>query len=66
MGYYLFEERFSKNLFIVCADSLGNAAWVADGIVQNIGEKYNEGFYLLNYIKEITEDEAEMSGLNIY
>ena len=66
MKHYLFEERLTREEFIVSADCLGEAGLIAEGIAQDIGEEYNEGGYLLRFIDELSDDEAEMSGLDEY
>lgn len=66
MRHYLFEEKLTGEEFIVGADCMGEAKLIAEGIAQDIGEEYNEGGYLLGFIDELTDDEAEMSGLDEY
>lgn len=66
MRHYLFEEKLTGEEFIVGADCMGEAGLIAEGIAQDIGEEYNEGGYLLQFIDELTDEEAEMSGLDEY
>lgn len=66
MRHYLFEEKLSGEEFIVGADCMGEAEFIAKGIAEDIGEEYNEGAYLLSFVDELTDDEAEMSGLDEY
>lgn len=66
MRHYLFEEKLSGEEFIVGADCMGEAGLIAEGIAQDIGEEYNKGGYLLQFIDELTDEEAEMSGLDEY
>lgn len=66
MKHYLFEEKLSGEEFIVGADCVDEAKFIAEGIAQDIGEEYNEGGYLLRFYGELTDEEAEMSGLDEY
>lgn len=66
MRHYLFEEKLSGEKFIVGADCMGEAGLIAEGIAQDIGREYNEGGYLLQFIDELTDEEAEASGLDEY
>lgn len=66
MKHYLFREMISGEEFIISADFMGEAAVVAEGIAQDIGEEYNNGEWYLRFLDELTEEEAEMSGLDEY
>lgn len=66
MKHYLFKEMISGEEFIIGADNMGEAGFIAEGIAQDIGEEYNEGEYWLRFIDELTDEEAEMSGLDEY
>lgn len=66
MRHYLFEETISGEEFIVGADFVGVAELTAEGIAQDIGEEYNDGAWHLRYLDELTEEEAENSGLDEY
>lgn len=66
MKHYLFKETLSGEEFIIGADFFGEAELIAEGIAQDIGEEYNDGAWHLRYLDELTEEEAEMSGLDEY
>lgn len=66
MRHYLFEEMISGEEFIVGADCMGEAALIAEGIAQDIGEQENDGEWYLQFYDELTDEEAEMSGLDEY
>lgn len=66
MRHYLFKEMISGEEFIIGADFVGVAELNAEGIAQNIGEKYNGGAWCLRFFDELSEEEAEMSGLDEY
>lgn len=66
MKHYLFEEMISGEEFIVGADGIGEAGLIAEGIAQDIGDEYNDGKWYLRYLDELTEEEAEASGLDEY
>lgn len=66
MKHYLFKEMISGEEFIIGANCIGEAGMVAEGIAQDIGEEYNNGAYYLRFLDELTEEEAEMSGLDEY
>lgn len=66
MKHYLFEEMLSGEEIIVGADDMGEAAVVAEDAAQDIGEKYNNGEWYLYFLGELTDEEAEMSGLDEY
>lgn len=67
MTHYLFEEMISGEAFIVGADCMGEAALIAEGIAEDIGKEENDdGEWYLRFLDELTEEEAEMSGLDEY
>lgn len=66
MKHYLFEERISGEEFIVGANCATEAGLIAKGIAQDIGEEYNDGEWYLWFLDELTDEEAEMSGLDEY
>lgn len=66
MKLYLFKELISGEEFIIGADNVGEAGMVAEGIAQDIGEEYNNDKWYLRFLDELTEEEAEMSGLDEY
>lgn len=66
MKHYLFEEIISGEEFIVGADCMGEASLIAEGIAQDIGEQENDGEWYLRFLDELTEEEAEASGLDEY
>lgn len=67
MKHYLFKEKLSGEEFIIGAgDYAGEAAMVAEGIAQDIGEEYNNGEWYLYFLGELTDEEAEASGLDEY
>ena len=66
MRHYLFKEMISGEEFIIGADYAGEAELIAEGIAQDIGEEYNGGEWYLRFLDELTDEEAEMSGLDEY
>lgn len=66
MKHYLFEEKLSGEAFIIGAEYAGEAAMIAEGIAQDIGEEYNNGEWYVRLIGELTDEEAEASGLDEY
>lgn len=66
MKHYLFEEKLSGEEFIVGADCIGDAGMIAEDIAEDIGMEYNDGEWCLTFLGELTEEEAEMSGLDEY
>lgn len=66
MRHYLFKEAISGEEFIIGADCAGEAELIAEGIAQDIGEEYNDGEWYLWFLDELTDEEAEMSGLDEY
>lgn len=66
MKHYLFEETISGEEFIVGADYMGEAHYIAEGIAEDIGNEYNDGAWRLRFLDELTEEEAEASGLDEY
>lgn len=66
MNHYLFEETISGEEFIVGADNIGEAGYIAEGIAEDIGNVYNDGEWNLHYLDELTDKEAEISGLDEY
>lgn len=66
MNHYLFEEFFSGERFIVGADSIIEAYDEADEIVEDF-KKFNElEEAKCIYIGQLTDEEAESSGLDEY
>lgn len=65
MRHYYFVEESTGEEFIVGADSLVNATVAAMDIAHDIAEYYNEE-PRLSYEYEMTDEEAEMSGLDEY
>lgn len=65
MKHFLFFEAISGEYFIVGEYDFTNAAIVAEGVAQAIAECYNDE-YELRFLYEMTDDEAEMSGLDEY
>lgn len=66
MKHYLFREMISGEEFIVGADCMREAELIAEGIAQDIGKEYNNGVYFLQLYDELSEEEAEASGLDEY
>jgi len=66
MKHYLFEETISGEEFIIGADYAGEAELIAEGIAKDIGENYNDGLWRLRFMGRLTDEEAEMSGLDEY
>ena len=65
MKHYLFVEEISGEQFIVGAATFGEAQYIAQGICQDIGEEYHDEYHMV-FLDELTEEEAEMSGLDEY
>lgn len=66
MKHYLFCECLSGEEFIIGEDNFSDAADVAVDVAHEIGEQWNEGEWKLKYYGELTEEEAEASGLDEY
>jgi hypothetical protein len=69
MYHYYFIERNSGEEFIVGADTLEEAWKIADEVAAAIRENYDEGAGFATwmcYEYEMTEEEAEASGLDEY
>lgn len=65
MRHFLYCEMNSGEEFIVGANTLGEAEFAAEGIAADIGRYYGEEADL-HYTCELTEEEAEASGLDEY
>ena len=65
MRHFLYCEMNSGEEFIVGADTRGEADFVAEDIAHDIGRYYGEETDL-HYTCELTDEEAEMSGLDEY
>lgn len=65
MRHFLYCEMNSGEEFIVGANTRGGAEIMAEEVAANIGRYYGEETDL-HYTCELTEDEAEMSGLDEY
>ena len=66
MRHFLFVEEISGEQFIVGEDSFSNAAMAAEGVATAIGQDYNGGEWELRFLYEMTDEEAEASGLDEY
>lgn len=66
MKHYLFSEEISGEQFIVGEDNFEDAAMAAEGIAEAIGKDWNGGEWELKFLFEMTEEEAEASGLDEY
>jgi len=67
MKHYLFDENISGERFIVGADNEEEATIIAKGIAKDIGRQWNsDDEWELEGYGEITEEEAEDSGLDEY
>ena len=66
MKHFLFIERISGEEFIVGEELFGDACDVAETIARNIGLDYNDGEFELMFLEELTDEEAEASGLDEY
>ena len=69
MKHFYFIERNSGEEFIVGADTLEEAWDIANEVAANIREMYDEGIGFATwmcYEYEMTEEEAEASGLDEY
>lgn len=65
MNHYFFIENNCGEQFIVGADTLEEAKIMAEGIAADIAEYYGEEPDL-SYEYEMTDEEAEASGLDEY
>lgn len=65
MNHYYFIENSTGEEFIVGANNLWEAKGIAEGIAADIAEYYGETPDL-SYEYEMTDEEAEMSGLDEY
>lgn len=65
MNHYYFIENNTGEEFIVGADTLKEAKIMAEDIAREIAENYGETPDL-TYEYEMTDEEAEMSGLDEY
>lgn len=66
MKHFLFVEEISGEQFIVGEDIFSTAAMAAEGIATAIGQEYNGGEWELQFLCELTDEEAEASGLDEY
>jgi len=66
MKHYLFTEEMSGEQFIVGANDEFVALLEAQIIAEEIAAEWNEGEYVLTSNGEISDEEAEMSGLDEY
>lgn len=66
MNHYFFSEVISGEQFLVGADSEVEAILIAEGIAEDIGHQWNDGEWELACHGEVTEEEAEDSGLDEY
>ena len=64
--HFWFEETISGEEFIVGAESLTVALGIAEGIGADIGNQYNDDEYEIEFWGELTDEEAEASGLDEY
>lgn len=65
MKHFLFFEAISGEYFIVGEDNFSNAAIVAEGVADAIRQETGDDWEL-RFLYEMTDDEAEMSGLDEY
>lgn len=66
MKHFLFIEKISGEEFIVGEDLFRDAWEAAEGIARCIGLDYLGGEFELMFLGELTEEEAEASGLDEY
>lgn len=66
MKHFLFVEAISGEQFIVGEESYGDACVIAEDVARDIGVTYNDGEFELMFEYEMTDDEAEASGLDEY
>lgn len=68
MKHYLFTEEISGEQFLVGADTEDEAVLVATGVCEDIAQVWNENKddYEMHFYGTVTEEEAEMSGLDEY
>ena len=64
--HYWFEETISGEEFIVGARNFIVACGVAEFIGAGIGNQYNDDEYEIKFMGELTDEEAEASGLDEY
>lgn len=66
MKHYLFSEVISGEQFLVGANNEEEATIIAEGVAEEIGHQWNYDRWVLAYHDEVTEEEAEESGLDEY
>ena len=66
MNHYFFRESISGEEFLVGADTEYSAIMIAEGIAEDIGYQRNDSDWRLECYGEVTEEEAEASGLDEY
>ena len=66
LRHYLFTEEMSGEQFIVGSEDEFVALMFARNIAEEIGAMYNDGEYVLTSEGELTDEEAEASGLDEY
>ena len=66
MKHYFFSELISGEQFLVGADNEEEATIIAEGIVDEIARQWNDGEWEFTCYGEVTEEEAEDSGLDEY
>ena len=66
MKHYFFSELISGEQFLVGADNEEEAIIIAEGIAEEIAHQWNDDEWELACHGEVTEEEAEASGLDEY
>lgn len=66
MKHYFFSETISGEPFLVGADDEVDAIIIAEDVAAKIGHQWNNGEWQLGCHGEVTEEEAENSGLDEY
>lgn len=66
MKHYYYIENSTGEEFLIGADSLAQAAIIAEDVAIQICLEYEVTFGDLHYQYEMTEEEAEASGLDEY
>ena len=66
MKHYLFCEKISGEEFIVGEYNFTLATSEAEDVAREIGDQWNDGEWELYFYCELTEEEAEASGLDEY
>ena len=64
MKHFLFTEEMTGEQFLVSADDELSAILIAQQVGENIADWYGNDSYVITSHGEMTEEEAEVSGLD--